>query len=74
MAQTVTIGKQKVSPESESLKFSATLTPQVQNPCDSTALVATLVWTTSAVIINYFRCQCIGRSLVLTMRLMPLST
>ena len=39
MAQTVTIGEQKVSPESESLKFSATPTPQVENPSDSTALV-----------------------------------
>ena len=35
MAQTVTIGEQKVSPESESLKFSATPTPQVENPSDS---------------------------------------
>jgi len=35
VAQTVTIGEQKVSPESESLKFSATPTPQVQNPSDS---------------------------------------
>ena len=43
MAQTVTIGEQKVSPESESLKFSATPTPQVENPSDSnsTALVET---------------------------------
>jgi len=32
MAQTVTIGEQKVCPESESLKFSATPTPQVENP------------------------------------------
>jgi len=41
VAQTVTIGEQKVSPESESLKFSATPTPQVQNPSDfdSTALI-----------------------------------
>jgi len=38
MAQTVTIGEQKVSSESESLKFSATPTPQVKNPSDSTAL------------------------------------
>jgi len=36
VAQTVTIGEQKVSPES--LKFSATPTPKVQNPSDSTAL------------------------------------
>jgi len=35
VAQTVTIGEQKVSPESESLNFSATPTPQVQNPSDS---------------------------------------
>jgi len=35
VAQTVTIGEQKVSPESESLKFSTTPTPQVQNPSDS---------------------------------------
>jgi len=37
VAQTVTIGEQKVSLESESLKFSATPipTPQVQNPSDS---------------------------------------
>jgi len=41
VAQTVTIGEQKVSPESESLKFSATPTPQVENPSDSTALVGT---------------------------------
>ena len=39
MAQTVTIGEQKVYPESESLKFSATPTPQVENPSDSTTLV-----------------------------------
>ena len=39
MAQTVTIGEQKVCPESESLKFSTTPTPQVENPSDSTALV-----------------------------------
>jgi len=39
VAQTVTIGEQKVCPESESLKFSTT--PQVENPfdSDSTALV-----------------------------------
>jgi len=37
VAQTVTIGEQKVCPESESLKFSATpaLTPQVENSSDS---------------------------------------
>ena len=35
MAQTVTIGEQKVCPESESLKFSTTPTPQVENPSDS---------------------------------------
>ena len=35
MAKTVTIGEQKVFPESESLKFSATPTPQVENPSDS---------------------------------------
>jgi len=35
VAQTVTIGEQKVSPESELLKFSATPTAQVQNPSDS---------------------------------------
>jgi len=35
MAQTVTIGEQKVCPELESLKFSATPTPQVENPSDS---------------------------------------
>ena len=43
MAKTVTIGEQKVCRESESelLKFSATPTPQVENPSgsDSTALV-----------------------------------
>jgi len=40
-AQTVTIGEQKVCPESESLKFSATPTLQVENPSDSdsTALI-----------------------------------
>jgi len=32
VAQTVTIGEQKVCSESESLKFSATPTPQVENP------------------------------------------
>ena len=44
MAQTVTIGEQKVCPESESLKFSTTPTPQVENPSDSdsTALVRSL--------------------------------
>jgi len=35
VAQTVTIGEQKVCPESESLKFSTTPTPQAENPCDS---------------------------------------
>jgi len=37
VTQTVTIGEQMVSPESESLKFSATPPPtaQVQNPSDS---------------------------------------
>ena len=35
VAQTVTIGEQKVCPESESLKFSTTPTPQVENPSDS---------------------------------------
>ena len=35
VAQTVTIGEQKVCPESESLKFSTTPTPQVENPYDS---------------------------------------
>ena len=35
MAQTVTIGEQKVCPESESLKFTTTPTPQVENPSDS---------------------------------------
>ena len=35
MAQKVTIGEQKVFPESESLKFSTTPTPQVENPSDS---------------------------------------
>ena len=42
VAQTVTIGEQKVCPESESLKFSTTPTPQVENPSDSdsTALLA----------------------------------
>jgi len=41
VAQTVTIGEQKVCPESESLKFSTTPTPHVENPSDSdsTALV-----------------------------------
>jgi len=33
--QTVTIGEQKVCPESESLKLSATPTAQVENPSDS---------------------------------------
>jgi len=36
VAQTVTIGEQKVCPESESLKYSATPTPQVENPSEST--------------------------------------
>jgi len=35
VAQTVTIGEQKICPESESLKFSTTPTPQVENPFDS---------------------------------------
>jgi len=35
VAQTVAIGEQKVCPESESLKFSTTPTPQVENPSDS---------------------------------------
>ena len=35
VAQTVTIGEQKVCPESELLKFSTTPTPQVENPSDS---------------------------------------
>ena len=35
MEQTVTIGEQNVFPESESLKLSATSTPQVENPSDS---------------------------------------
>jgi len=37
VAQTVTIGEQKVCPESESLKFSTTPTPtpQVENTSDS---------------------------------------
>jgi len=35
VAQTVTNGGQKVCPESESLKFSRTPTPQVENPSDS---------------------------------------
>jgi len=35
VAQTVTIGEQKVFPESESLKFSTTPTPQVENSSDS---------------------------------------
>jgi len=37
VAQTVTIGEQKVCPESEWLKFSTTPTPtpQVENPSDS---------------------------------------
>jgi len=35
VAQTVTTGEQKVCPESESLKFSATPTPQVENSSDS---------------------------------------
>jgi len=45
VAQTVTIGEQKVCPESESLKFSTTSTPQVENPSDSdsTALLLRLV-------------------------------
>jgi len=34
-AQTVTIGEQKVCPESESFQFSATPIPQVENPSDS---------------------------------------
>jgi len=34
VAQTVTIGEQKVCPVSESLKFSTTPTPQVENPSD----------------------------------------
>ena len=41
----VTIGEQKVCPESESLKFSTTPTPQVGNPSDSdsTTLIAMTV-------------------------------
>jgi len=41
VAQTVTIGEQKVCPESESLKFSTTPTPtpQVENPSDSDSTV-----------------------------------
>jgi len=35
VAQTVTVGKQNICPESESLKFSVTPTPQVENPFDS---------------------------------------
>jgi len=35
VAQTVTIGEQNVCPESESLKFSTTPTPQFENPSDS---------------------------------------
>jgi len=35
VAKTVTIGEQNVCPESESLKFSATPTPQVENSSDS---------------------------------------
>ena len=35
VAQTVTTVEQKVCPESESLKFSLTPTPQVENPSDS---------------------------------------
>ena len=42
MAQTVIIGEQKVCPESESLKFSATPTPQVENPSDSDSTTPTL--------------------------------
>ena len=49
MAQTVTTGEEKVYPESESLKFSAPPSPQVENPSDSDSsdsdsitLVATL--------------------------------
>jgi len=41
VAQTVTIGEQKVCPESESMKFSTTLTPQVENPSDSSTLTPT---------------------------------
>jgi len=40
--QTVTIGEQKVCPESESLKFSATPTPQVENPSDSDSTALTV--------------------------------
>ena len=50
MAQTVTIVEQKVCPESESLKFSATPTPQVENPSDSTALLLiVLFWVNSKI-------------------------
>jgi len=45
VAQTVTIGEQKVYPESESFKFSATPTPQVDNPSDSTTLLTTKLFT-----------------------------
>jgi len=41
VAQTVTIGLQNVSPELESLKFSASVTLQIENPSDCTALLAT---------------------------------
>ena len=48
VAQTVTIGEQKVCPESELLKFSTTPTPQVENPSDSdsTALGNTIAIST----------------------------
>jgi len=49
VAQTVTIGEQKVFPESESLKFyrTPTPTPQVENPSDSdsTALVSGVLYS-----------------------------
>jgi len=47
VAQTVTIGEQKVCPESESLKFSTTPTPQVENPSDSDSSTPTpQLWAT----------------------------
>jgi len=56
MAQTVTIGEQKVYPESESesLKFSVTPTPQVENPSDSDSMTPTpQPWTRQSICSNW---------------------
>jgi len=56
VAQTVTIGE--VFPESESLKFSTTPTPQVENPSDSDSSTRTpQPWLKAVVfVVFYFFC------------------